>query len=324
VPQTRRRGLVEWFWRSLELENARRAEHEASEPTRVRSRHALAAAELASRVLVGADPLRAEPGYWLATTLYREAAYWALLAQDETASADTLAEALAEAPRPLLLFAAGGEDQLETLQRVLLAERPALAADQDLAVQKRDARLTQQFVDALLQLRLGGARHVHRVLLQRWVRTGGALSLCVALVLGSTMLVSGMNRPPDLALGKPWRASSSAGDCRPEQRSCLGARTRILFHTRTESNPWFEVDLGEPRAFSVVEVENRDDCCPDVVLPLVLEVSEDAKQWREVARRTESFDTWRAELPPQRARYVRARAARTTALHFVRLSVIER
>jgi len=311
------------FWRGRELALARRAQHETATQIGSRLQHAQTASQLATKVLEGVEPLRSEPGYWLATSLYREAAYWALLAQDQEMDAATLAEALSAAPREVLVYAAGGEDALDALLNVLLDETRAVAADEDLDVQERKARQAAQFVDALVGLQLGPKRQVHRVLLQRWVRTGGALAIGVALVVAATTLLGHLTRPPDLALARPWRASSSAGDCRPAQRSCLGARTRILFHTRTEANPWFEVDLGEAREFSVIEVENRDDCCPDVVLPLALEVSDDAKQWREVARTTESFDVWRAELPRQRARYVRAKALRTTALHLVRLSVLE-
>lgn len=325
APRARQpRSVLNWFWRARELDAARRAEHQTLTETGQRLRHALAASELASKVLEGVDPLRAEPGHWLASSLYREAAYWALLAQDEALQASTLAEAMAATPPALLVFAAGGDGELEAVRRALLpAEGPQLA-DEDLDVQTREARLAQAFVEALLRRRQGAVENLHRVLLQRWLRTGGALACIAALAIGVSCVFHQLTKPPDLASGKAWRTSSSAGDCRPEQRSCLGARTRILFHTRTEKNPWFEIDLGEPRAFSVVEVENRDDCCPDVALPLAIEVSDDAREWREVARRTESFDTWRAELPAQRARYVRAHSLRTTALHLVRVSVLER
>lgn len=83
--------FIEWFWRGRELEAARRARRESLTEIGARLRHALAASELAARVLDGVDPLRAEPGHWLAISLYREAAYWALLAQDEALVAGTLA-----------------------------------------------------------------------------------------------------------------------------------------------------------------------------------------------------------------------------------------
>lgn len=318
------RNLGEWFWRGQALRQAKRAMRERPALVQARLRHALAAAELASRATEAVEPLKSEPGYWIATLLYREAAYWALLAQDEAVTGNDLAAVFAASPRSLLIFASDGAEGLEAVESVLLKKESAQLAEDDVETQRADAALARGFVEALIRLELQLTERVDRVLIERWVRTGSALLLGIAAVVGALAAVRHMTRPLDLAYGKPWRTSSSQGECRPQQRTCLGVTTNILFHTTTEAKPWFEVDLGRPSSFSVVEVENRGDCCPDRALPLVLEVSDDAQQWREVARRTESFDTWRAELSPQTARYVRARALKTTALHLVGMSVYER
>jgi hypothetical protein len=318
-----RPGWGEWFWRSRRLEQARRAAHEGSEWERSHLRHALAAAELAGRVLDGTDPLRAEPGYWLAISLYREATYWLLLAQRRAPRAAGLVEAFEASPRSLLEFAAGGAERLQAVRDVLLASDAQALPEADIAVQRERASLVREFVAALVRVSEQPDVALQRVIVERWLRTAAAVAASIALVVGAVLLLRSATRPPDLALGKPWRVSSSMGECRPAQHSCVGSRTDILFHTKVETNPWFELDLGDVRSFSVIEIQNRGDCCLEVVLPLAVEVSEDAQAWREVARQTEVFDTWRIELPPQRARYVRARAMRRTALHLERVSVFE-
>ena len=50
-------------------------------------------------------------------------------------------------------------------------------------------------------------------------------------------------------------------------------------------------------------------------IPLVLEVSDDGKAFREVARRTEEFSAWAPSFPPQTARYFRVRVDRVSTLH---------
>jgi hypothetical protein len=317
-------GWREWFWRSRRLEQAKRVAEDGGEASRSCLRHALAAAELAGRVLDGTDPLRAEPAYWLAISLYREAACWALRARLGAPRAAGLADAFDATPRSVLEFAAGGAEQLEAVREVLLARDALALPEAELDIQREQARLARDFVDALIRVEQQRDHALHSVLVERWVRTGAALAVAMALAVGVSLLVWRATRPPDLALGKPWRVSSSQGECRPAQRSCLGARTDILFHTNMEANPWFEIDLGSPLPFSVVEVQNRGECCTEVVLPLAIEVSDDAREWREVARQTEVFGTWRAQLPPQHARYVRARSMRRTVLHLARMSVFER
>jgi hypothetical protein len=317
-------GLKEWFWRGNRLREARRAVGEQSAVERSRLRHARAAAEVATRVLEGVDPLRAGSAYWIATLLYREAAYWALLSQSESLRGETLAAVFAESARPLLLFAADGEDGLANVQRILLENQSAQQVEDDPEKQLADAALARAFVDALIQHKLRSTDLVGWVLVERWTRTGPILALALGAVLAVVLFIRHLTQPVDLAVGKPWRVSSMQGECRPEEGSCLGTQTDILFHTTQEKNPWFELDLGGVASFSAIEVQNRHDCCPDRAVPLTLEVSDDAQSWVEVARRKEAFDTWRAEFPPQKARYVRARATRKTILHLVRVSVYDK
>jgi hypothetical protein len=206
----------------------------------------------------------------------------------------------------------------------LLENQSAQQAEDDPEKQLADAAVARAFVDGLIQHKLRSTELVGWVLVERWTRTGPVLALLLGAVLAAVLFIQHLTRPVDLAVGKPWRVSSTQGECRPAESFCLGAHTNILFHTNQEKNPWFELDLGGVVSFAAIEVQNRDDCCPDRAVPLALEVSDDAQSWVEVARRKDAFDTWRAEFSPTRARYVRARAARKTTLHLVRVSVYEK
>jgi hypothetical protein len=143
----------------------------------------------------------------------------------------------------------------------------------------------------------------------------------LAVVGGAVTGIQRAMLKPDLAAGKPWRASSSLDTCKPLEHSCTSTRTDIFFHTVEEAEPWLEIDLGRPTSFSVVDVTNRSDCCPDRAVPLAIEVSNDRTTWREVARRKETFSEWRAKFKSQQARYVRLRVLRRTLLHLEKVAV---
>lgn len=95
----------------------------------------------------------------------------------------------------------------------------------------------------------------------------------------------------------------------------------IFFHTNEEDSPWVQYDLGEPKTFHEVEVQNRLDCCGDRAVPLVVEVSDDEKSWTQVARMDEPFARWVPTFPPRRARYVRLRVARRSILHLEAVAI---
>jgi hypothetical protein len=128
----------------------------------------------------------------------------------------------------------------------------------------------------------------------------------------------------DLARGRPWTASSqfpgNAG-CKSPEQDCQ-ENTGFFFHTAHQDSPSIEFDLGETKKISSVIVQNRVDCCADRALPLVVEVSEDHQEWREVIRRTTEFETWRAVFETTRARWVRLRVPRGTFLHLARVRIL--
>lgn len=141
-----------------------------------------------------------------------------------------------------------------------------------------------------------------------------AVAVClVAAVLGQWAVRA--RQPVDLAQGKPFTLSSKWADCHPEENECGKYPTRIAFHTLNEPSPWYMVDLGASTTFSSATIVNRQDAAMPLALPLVLEVSDDGKTFKEVARRTELFTHWAPTFPPQTARYFRARVDRTSILH---------
>ncbi len=145
-------------------------------------------------------------------------------------------------------------------------------------------------------------------------------AICIfASVTGRLMLLH--NQPVDLAAGKPFTLSSKWADCHPDKNECGGFPTRIAFHTQAEPSPWFQIDLGEPTTFSSATIVNRQDMAMPLAVPLVVEVSDDGKAFREVARRDDVFSTWLATFPPQTARYFRLKVARLSTLHLEAVQV---
>jgi hypothetical protein len=315
------RGFFEWFWRGKSLRRVRGYRTTLPTVEQKRLNHAERALELADRALDPVDALRSGSSVGLSISLYREAAYWALLAQNEEFHGATLAEVFQVMPPSLLESAAGSPERLTDVKLALVDRSFVETADLPADLLATDAALARDFVHALIRLKLEPATRVGRLLLQRAVRCIGFLLLLAAVVTGVVMGVQRATRKPDLVPGKPWRASSSLETCKPAEHYCASAHTDIFFHTVEEDQPWVEFDLGSPMSFSVVEVTNRSDCCPDRAIPLVVEVSNDRNTWREVARRKETFSEWRAKFSPQKARYVRLRALRRTLLHLEKVAV---
>jgi hypothetical protein len=185
----------------------------------------------------------------------------------------------------------------------------------------RDADLCQAFVHGLIQSELDVNDQTTAVLVQRWVRTGillAVLGLVAFMVMSS---VRQAMKGPDLLANKPWHASSKAYECHPKEMECGGARSAMFFHTQEEEKPWIVFDLGKAQSFSRIEVVNREDCCPERAVPLVVETSDDENNWHEVVRRTDSFREWEATFKTTTARYVRLRVDRRTSLHLVRVAL---
>ena len=150
----------------------------------------------------------------------------------------------------------------------------------------------------------------------RWA----VLLLVVSLVSFGGWLAYDRSELGNVALGKPWTASSQSQG-KPLSGTLTNSAKHFFFHTSGQEQPWIEIDLGEPTRVSSLAVVNRDDCCQNRALPLVLEASSDHVTWRELARRTQIFDTWHASFDPAMARWVRLRASNVGVLHLKRIVI---
>jgi hypothetical protein len=128
----------------------------------------------------------------------------------------------------------------------------------------------------------------------------------------------------DVARGKPWRTSSAytaTTACPSPQQQCAESPF-FFFHTLDDDRPWLEIDLESKQRIVGAIIENREDCCADRAIPLVIQVSTDHKSWKEVARRTEVFGTWSPSFAPVSARWVRIMVLKKTSLHLHRASIL--
>jgi hypothetical protein len=256
---------------------------------------------------VEALPTGARPAALLA--LYRQAAYWALVARRpevDPPPAD-LREAWDELPAETLLAVVPDARTLAAVRHALLDVSPA-----SLVVSAGDIEPASGFVEAIVAALDAPRGRVERIRGQRWARI---LAACIVLgfcVYGLRVLSLG----PNLAANRPFRTSSTWPGC-PADPNCVP----LAFCTDPQDNPWAELDLGKPTRFRRIEIANRTDCCGERAVPLIVEVSDDAVHYREIARRTEEFSSWTVKFAPLTARYVRFKVPRSTVFHLQRVAI---
>lgn len=313
-------GAGEWLLRRRELSEAREALAQGGDRSFALAQ-ALLALEQGDRIVDPIEPLRAGSGAGLALELYVLALTWAVAAQPH-APPPTAPRDLAAQDGVLAASLAEGTEEEAARVRAALTEDFAARAARPAADLDRDARLVAKHARRLAEAAEAPRRRVDAIRLARVGRFAALALVLGGIVWGIVFAVGVALTPKDLAKGKPWRASSAWPTFNPDTHTCDGETTYILFHTKEEESPWYEVDLGEVKTVARVDVRNRSDGgLKDRAIPLVAEISLDAKSWKEVAKKTNSFDTWIATFAPVQARYVRLRATRRTFLHLERVSV---
>jgi len=243
-------------------------------------------------------------------SLYRDVAYWALLAgqPDDRERPDDLRALWAAQPPDALLRAASDQANLDALERSLVdvSQSSALDATRD------DAARARAFVETLVAEQEGPRRKVHRILFQRWSRLALITVAVLSLAYGLRQLTLGA----DLAAKKPFRTSSSWAGC----ASDAGCQAQ-MFHSDHENNPWVEIDLQAPKNIKRIEITNRTDCCAERASPIVAEVSTDRTNWMQVGQRETEFSRWTINFAPRTARYVRVRLIGMKTFHLNKVAV---
>jgi hypothetical protein len=311
-------AFVNWFLVPDELLRARQNVARITGEQREHLRRAKLAFEFGDRALASrGDPGRLGSTAPLAANLFRQSLYWALRSQNPTGAGVEPAEVWARAEHPSLACLAANADELARITTAmrstfieLAEESPENQRALSALLRRSASRLVTSAEQVPWQLEWSKLKRLTRLVL--------AVVLCVAPV---ALLIVLSSAKPDLAKGKHWRTSSSFAECHPESSECGGATTDILFHTKEEKSPWFEYDFGAPLAFSSLTIQNRADYGPERAVPLIVEVSNDDQKFREIARRVDSFSTWKPSFATQHARYLRLRVARFSMLHLEAIKV---
>jgi hypothetical protein len=318
-PRSRGRAIVEWFWRGRALARARARAGEITREKRDLLDRARTAFDLGGRSLAPDGSLPSGSA-GVAAELFRQAAYWALLSRTPALGRPSAQALWSASDQSVLLEAAGGPDDLAAI-RPLAEACFTDFADRPSAEQRAAADQLERFASRLIAAGRQPLTLVEEARIQRLF----GISLFVVCVIAAIMLVTvgyrRITKKPNLAAGKPWTASSEFAKCHPEAGDCGGTNTNILFHTKSDDNPWFEYDFGTPLRFSSMTIVNRQDFGPERAVPLIVEVSNDKKTYSEIARRTEVFDTWHPKFATQQARYLRVRVGAVSWLHLEAVEV---
>lgn len=319
-PQAPRRGFGEWLLRRRELAE-KQGQLAALTGHALALRRGKAALAFAEQAAHPVDPSPEGGGAAISLGLALEAMAWGLAAQAHLPNAvPSPSGALAAADHELLLALAGNEDELRALEQ-LAAEDFVARAGRGEADVAADAAKVRRIADDLLHRAEAPRREVDAIRVARVFRLGTLFALLGLVLFGGFKGVELATLPRDLAKGKPWKASSAYPNFNLAEHTCDGTETYVFFHTREEEHPWFEIDLGAPQMVRRLDVRNRMDGLRDRAVPIIAEVSENGREWREVSRRTTTFETWTAKFAPVKARYVRLKVLKRTFFHLEQVAV---
>lgn len=313
--------VFEWFWRGAALARARQLFPAPGDREVALTQRARNSAESARNLLTPADvpedSLRAD-----ACESYRQAAYWALsaLAARTTAAVDlaytdSTWDGLDE---QLLARATEGPGRADALRSALRGGSFVFFAE--LRREEQVALCIE--LQSLVELLFERLNERSRALLALYFQSCSRICMLVLLVLGGLVVAFLIHRSRDLAHGRPWRASSAYSNvgCQSPSQECAEG-PGFFFHTNEEQDPWVVFDLGAAKRISMIEIDNREDCCTERAFPLTVEVSTDNKSWKLVARKDDEFKTWRTSFDAVSARWVRLRILKRTNLHLAAVRI---
>ena len=307
--------VFDWFWRGSTLAKAREAFPAPSERESALAQRARQSAEGARNLLTPVDPPEGSV-HANACESYRQAAYWALCsiaARSSGAPVLSYTEATWDGlDEQLVAQATEGTARADALRAALRTGSFVYFAE----LPREEQVLLCSELQTLVLLLSERLNERNRALLAVYFQSGWRFGVLVLALLGVLIGMFVLRQSRELAHDKPWRASSALGSagCKSPAQACPESPA-FFFHTTEEENPWVEFDLGAAKSVSVVEVDNREDCCTERAYPLAVEVSTDHKKWKTVARTDENFKTWRASFATLDARWVRLRVLKHTFFH---------
>ncbi len=144
----------------------------------------------------------------------------------------------------------------------------------------------------------------------------------VLLVAALTVLVARLDPSIIPNLATDARVTASSGDQRKATHLIDGNIWNIGYQTSHESEPWIQLEFREPTLVSRIVIHNRVDCCWAEAAPLTLLLAGDDRNFKVVARTTEAFEKWTAEIMPQQARFLRVQLMRAGSLVLNEIEVL--
>lgn len=314
-------GILGWFLCRPEIDEARRGARLSPREDALVARAQLAFATANHLLEVPRRPGQGRAVFH-AAALFHEALYWCLLSSRTDLGMPEF-DALWDDPRSPTEILGLSAEQTTEIRKLVAMKRPALElAELPEAQQEAALILLRYAAHGALEIRERPRAVVRRLAFKSLLRIGVTVAATV-LLLFLLVAVKRWTTPEkvDIAAGKTWTQSSKWADCDPAAGKCGTATTKILFHTHEEEGPWVQYDLGQPMEFSSMMIKNRQDGYAERAVPLVVEVSDDGKTFREVIRQDDEFSVWEPEFDEQKARYVRLRAARKTILHLEEVQI---
>ncbi len=164
--------------------------------------------------------------------------------------------------------------------------------------------------------------------LRRWWKTS-ADETPPLMRLVTVELDKGVNIAPE---GRCSQSSLSKWSSGPDEamQAVLGPKNGLYsFHTAHQENPWWQLAFSKPRTFDEIVCYNHLKQGWRRVSKLVVELSDDGEEWREIHRCRQPFGgvdgaPLRVFCPRTSARYVRLRIDGKKALHLDAVEVFDR
>jgi hypothetical protein len=155
----------------------------------------------------------------------------------------------------------------------------------------------------------------------RFVRIGLSAAVLLLVVIWG---ISSLLQAPNVALHKPTTASSYWPGSPVDGLTNGVTEAGYAVATNLESEPWIRLDLEGFYRISSITIVPRGDGHADELVPAVVETSENGTEYTEAGRRTETYSQtfpWKVSLSGRKARFVRVRALKHTALALAEIEV---